>query len=99
MTAYNNLDRILSPSVCNIEIQLITQSLVNVTRGAFGFYKLTTTPPMVSRNNNSKVKPVRLDDDTEGYSCSRIKTINYASYTHLVRMVKILRCRHPEVLA
>ena len=45
MTAYNNLDRILSPSVCNIEIQLITQSLVNVTRGAFGFYKLTPTPP------------------------------------------------------
>ena len=40
---------------------------------------------------NREVKPVRLDDDTERYSRSRIKTLNYASYTHLVRMVKILR--------
>ena len=28
-----------------------------------------------------------------------LKTLNYASYTHLVRMVKIIRCRRPEALA
>ena len=48
---------------------------------------------------NSEVKPVRLDDDTERYGRLRIKTLNYASYTQLVRMVKILRCRRPEALA
>ena len=35
----------------------------------------------------------------ERYSWSRIKTLNYASFTQLVRMVKILRCRRPEALA
>ena len=45
----------------------------------------------------SEVKLAHLDDDTERYS--RIKTLNYASYTQLVRMVKILRCRRPEALA
>ena len=29
-------------------------------------------------NKISEVKPVRLDDDTERYSWSRIKTLNYA---------------------
>ena len=45
------------------------------------------------------LSPLDLDDDTEGYSWSRIKTLNYASYTELVRMVKILRFRRPEGLA
>ena len=48
---------------------------------------------------NSEVKPEPLDDDTERYSRSRIKTLNYASYTQLVRMEKIIRCRRPEALA
>ena len=45
----------------------------------------------------SEVKLAHLDDDTERYS--RIKTLNYASYTQLVRMVKILQCRRSEALA
>ena len=36
---------------------------------------------------------------TKRYSLSRIKTLNYASYTQLVRMVKILRCNRPETLS
>ena len=35
----------------------------------------------------SDVKPVRLGDDTAKSSWSRIKTLNYASYAQLVRMV------------
>ena len=45
----------------------------------------------------SEVKPARLDDDTERQTKSRTKTLNYAYYTQLVRMVKILRCHRPEV--
>ena len=48
-------------------------------------------------NDNSEVKPVRLDDDT--VRLSRIKTLSYAFYTQLVRMVKIPRCRRPVALA
>ena len=47
----------------------------------------------------SEVKLAHLDDDTERYVRSRIKTLNYATYTQLVRMVKILRCRRPDALA
>ena len=45
----------------------------------------------------SEVKPAHLDDDTERYSRSRIKTLNYESYAQLARMVKILRCPRPKL--
>ena len=45
----------------------------------------------------SEVKPDPLYDDTERYNRSRIKTLYYASYTQLVRMIKIIRCRRPVV--
>ena len=48
--------------------------------------------------NNSEVNPEPLDDDTERHSWF-IESLNYASYTQLVRMVKIRRCRRPEALA
>ena len=51
----------------------------------------------LSQRVNSEVKPVCLDDDTDKYSCM-IKNQN-SSYTHLVRMIKIPRCRRPEALA
>ena len=38
---------------------------------------------------NSEVKPDPLYDDTERYSWSRIKTLNYTYCTELVRMVEI----------
>ena len=59
---------------------------------------IETVPIRISQRN-SEVKPVRLDDDTERYSGSRIKTLNYAYHTQLVRMVKVIRCRRPEALA
>ena len=58
-------------------------------------YSYSYPPPLVI---NSEVKPTRLDDDIETYSQSRIKNLNYASCTELVRMVKILRYRRPEAL-
>ena len=42
---------------------------------------------------NIDVRLACLDDDTERYSWSRIKTLNYESSTQMVRMVNILRCR------
>ena len=43
----------------------------------------------------SEVKPV-WTKATRGTLDQEFKTLNYAYYTQLVRMVKILRCRRPE---
>ena len=66
------------------------------------FDKSNSLIPLREMNSliiKSKVKLEPLYDDTERYSWSRIKTLNYSSYTELVRMVKILRYRRPEALA
>ena len=40
--------------------------------------------------DNSGVKPEPKDDDTERYGLSRIETLNYVSYTQLVRILKFV---------
>ena len=64
-------------------------------------YSIYKSVPVIDRRayNISEVKPVHLDDNTEKYSWLKIKTLNYTSCTQLVRIVKIIRRRHPETLA
>ena len=46
-------------------------------------YKKTSQRRTSPLSDNSEVKPMRLDDDTERDSWSIIKTLNYASYAQL----------------